>query len=107
MATARARNDTLAMTALAEVAWGHRHEPGGHWITVLNEFGDVDAENDHHITNLLIFSEPDRQQKFSDKLYTNITQPADLPGNLEAMVAAGADQDAPAPAPIGSAGRWV
>jgi hypothetical protein len=87
-AQAQARGDELAMTALAEFAWINRGEPGGHWIELLGQYGDVSPAYDRAIRDLIALTEPDRRMQITDKLQTEIVAPPDLQhGNLEAMAA--------------------
>jgi hypothetical protein len=85
---ALARGDELAMTALAELAWMNRGEPGGHWLELLERYGGVSPQYDRAIRDLIALTEPNRSQQITDKLQTEIVVPPDLArGSLESMAA--------------------
>ena len=101
MQSALAIGDTLQARALAQVAYENRLDSmgGDTWVNVLEMYGGSNPELDRQITNVLIFSgQPDKIDRFRDKLQTEIPQPSDLHGNLDRL----ASDDEPSGAhPIG------
>jgi hypothetical protein len=87
MAQAQARGDTLAQRALAELAWNNRRDPTQYWVGVLNLYGDANGQQALAITDLIIYDDPNKQERFRDKMYTEIMQPRELAGDLK-MIAA-------------------
>lgn len=83
MAQAIMRGDELAQTALAEYAWNAHHDPvsGKSFIPVLESYAD--AGYGDALNALASLSEPSKIDRFTDKVATEISQPSDLPGNLD------------------------
>lgn len=89
-AQAVARGDELAQTALAEYAWSQRDNPlDGHaWVDgILQPYGESRPEYDSAIVTMLGAEHPDRMEQLREKVATEIAQPSDLRGDLQALAA--------------------
>jgi hypothetical protein len=103
---ASARGDGLMCRALAEYAFSQRYTPGGHFIAVLQAYGDAFPANDAAVRGVLEFSEePSKVEKFADKMATDILVPADMPPNLETLAASAGDVPASS-APRAMGANW-
>jgi hypothetical protein len=82
---ASARGDEVAMTALAELAWAHSgDEMGGNaWHPILDAYRTRSDEMESAMTSLVSMVNPDRIDVMRERLELEVTQPSDLPGNLE------------------------
>jgi hypothetical protein len=97
MVSALAIGDVLLARAIAQVAYENRlnEMDGEAWVNVLEAYGGSNTELDRQITNVLIFSgQPDKIDRFRDKLQTEIPQPSDLRGDINRL----AQDDAPSDA---------
>jgi hypothetical protein len=106
MTQALAIGDTLQARALAAVAWEHQQdEMGGRaWNDVLADYSDSSPNVERQMANLVIFSGTgnDKIARFQDKLYTEVPQPSDLPGNLDYLASDAETETAPTAWPVGS-----
>lgn len=88
-AQAEARGDDVAMTAIAELAWNNTGNEldGKAWSPILSEYGALKPAYDTALAAMTEAANPDRMQQFRDKTATEISQPSDLRGSLEALAA--------------------
>ena len=89
-AQAVARGDELAQTAIAEYAWSQHGNPlgGSAWVdNILQPYGASRPEYDNALVMLTNAEHPDRMEQLRDKVATEIMQPPDLRGDLQALAA--------------------
>ena len=88
-AQAAARGDDVAMTAIAELAWGMTGNEldGRAWQPILQEYGATKPAYDAALAAMSDAANPDRMAQFRDKTTLEISQPKDMRGSLEALAA--------------------
>jgi hypothetical protein len=97
---AAARGDDMAMTALAELAWANSgNELGGSaWHPILDAYRGRSDELESAMTTLVSIVSPDKLGVMRERLEMEVTQPSDLPGNLD-FLASDADSTSSDPQP--------
>jgi hypothetical protein len=94
MYSALAIGDSLQARALAQIAYGHRHDSVGadYWMAVASAWGGSAPAVDRLLTAVYdAGAEPSKLDRFRDKAAAEIAVPSDLSGSLEALAA---DEDA-------------
>jgi hypothetical protein len=82
---ASARGDDAAMTALAELAWTHSgDELGGNaWHPILDNYRSRSGELEGAMSTLVSLVSPSKLDTLRERMELEVSQPDDLPGNLQ------------------------